>query len=244
MGRTPVLWATGPLFRDQSCGAGSTRWPEPHLCLICVASYAALIAWLWSEMSRWDFGVFSGVYILCFPVLFSSTTPRLLACLGGPICGLVAGMQLIDLVFDLCILQDQPLTDGVETFEARRLAFVYYRAVLRATHVNAVLLAIILICFLGSIVGMQRTSPALRWRWVMLGACMSVGTSGYLGVVVTRYLAIRSAPTFDTSLFDGWERVLVARMVLYASLGGSLPVMFELQGIKDEEVQTPGKKTL
>ena len=32
--------------------------------------------------------------------------------------------------------------------------------------------------------------------------------------------AIRAAPTFDAALFDAWEKVLVARMVLFASLGG------------------------
>ena len=63
---------------------------------------------------------------------------------------------------------------------------------------------------------------------------MFFGNGGYLGCVVPRYLAIRSSKAFDPALFADWEVVIVARLVLYASIILSLPVLFKLQGMRDE----------
>lgn len=214
---------------------GAVLWlPELHLLLIWAGSALGLLVWLWRIMSAVDLAVFVAVYVLCLPIIFPCTTPRLLACLGGTICGLVAGIQLIDLVFDIAILNDRQISDGSNTFQARQLAFLYYHTVVNASHVNAVLLGMILISFLGAFVGLRRCSPQLRQRWLVLGAWMFAGTGGYLVLVVPKYLVIRNAAAFDASFFDGWHWVILARLVLYASLLGSLPYMFTLQGMADD----------
>jgi len=203
--------------------------PEFHLLLLWLVSFLAFVIWLRKEMDFVDSLVFSGVYILCLPIISPKTTPRFLACLGGVICGLIAGLQLIDLCFDIVILQDRSFSDGVDTISSRRVAFMYYHTVINASHVNAALLGIIVISFLGSFVGLGRCDPKTRATWIAMGSLMAVGTGGYLVSVVTRYVGIRSSKTYDPLLFEGWGYVLIARIVLYASITLSLPFLFSLQ---------------
>jgi len=213
----------------------SRKWmPELHLIVAWVGSLLGFLYWLQPVMDLVDLAVVLGIYLICLPIIHPSSTPRLMACLGGPICGFIGGMQLIDLCFDLCILRDRSISDGFDDFQARRVAFLYYHTVITAPHVNGVLLCIIVTAFLGSMVGLGRSSPALLRHWLMLGAAMFVGTGGYLTCVVPRYLVIRMAKAFEPSLFDGWEMVLAARLVLYISLILAMPFMFALQGMRDD----------
>lgn len=216
-------------------GGGHGILPEWYLILAWAGSLAGFMIWLQDELTAQDLVVFAVVYLLCLPLISRRTTPGLLAWIGGPICGLISGMQLIDLVFDLCIIRDVSISDGVSVFEGRRVAFLYYRTVLTSCHVNTALLGIIVVSFLGSFIGLGRSSPRVRKQWLTLGACMFVGTGGYLFSVVTRYTHIRTAAVYDASLFDSWHMVLVARMQLYASLLVSLPFLFKMSTMPSDE---------
>jgi len=180
-----------------------------------------------------DYLVMVGMHFICLPMVCRDMTPRLIACMGGPLCGLIAGMQLIDMCFDMLIVYDLPLSDGIDVFKPRRAAFLYYHTMLNGRHVNAALLGIILVSFLGSIVGLERSSPEMRRQFCLLGALMSVGTGGYLACAVTRYTAIRFATVYDERLFDGWEMVVAARMVLFVSITIAQPFLFGIQMMKD-----------
>eukprot|EP00448_Togula_jolla_P012978 CAMPEP_0170597408 /NCGR_PEP_ID=MMETSP0224-20130122/15694_1 /TAXON_ID=285029 /ORGANISM="Togula jolla, Strain CCCM 725" /LENGTH=236 /DNA_ID=CAMNT_0010921883 /DNA_START=46 /DNA_END=756 /DNA_ORIENTATION=+ len=208
--------------------------PETHLILAWLGSYSSLMFWLYPNMDWTDFAIFNGIFLACLPVISRQMTPRLLACLGGPICGLISGMQIIDLCFDICILHDRPISDGFEMLQPRRLAWVYYHMVLNAPHVNSVLLGIIVICFLGSIAGIGRSSPEVQQRWLVIGAMMSVGVVSYLGAVMPRYLTIRKSSAFEASMFDGWQVVIAARLLLFLSIIVNLPLVFSLQLMPEE----------
>lgn len=175
-----------------------------------------------------------GMHILCLPIISQRMTPRFLACLGGPILGLIAGMQLMDMCFDLIIVFKGEVSDGIDRFPATKVAYMYYHTVLNAPGVNAVLIWIILVSFLGSIVGLGRSTPHMRRQWYIIGTCMAVGTSGYLVYVVPLYMRIRFSTMYDPALFDGWNVVLVARMVLYAGGVAAMPALFGLQTQEDK----------
>jgi len=215
------------------------------LVVAWVGSYLAFMVWLHSEMSQLDFATFTGVYIVCLPLISQRRTPAFMAWIGGPVYGLITGLQLIDLVFDLVILRNVTLSDGMSVFDGKRVAYLYYHTMLNASHVNGVLLAVILVCSFGSCIGLGRSLPQARKQWLIVGACVAVGTSGYLVSVVTRYLRIRSAAAFDASLFDGWEMVLVARLQLYASLLVSMPFLFRIstQLHQDQDQDARSMKT-
>lgn len=111
---------------------------------------------------------------------------------------------------------------------------MYYRTVLNAPHVNAVLLAIIVLSLLGSVAGLGRSTRAELRKWLVCGAAMAIGSGGYLIFVVNRYLRIRDSASYDPAFFDGWNYVLAMRIVLYICVLTQLPVLFSLQ-MMDEE---------
>jgi len=193
-----------------------------------------MVCFLHQTCSMFDLVVLIGMHFVCLPIIAPQTTPRLMACIAGSLYGLIAGLQCIDLCFDFVILSDQPISDGVDTFLARQVAYLYYHTVITASHVNAALLAIVLTSFLGALVGLGRSSPGAQRQWLILGAAVVVGSGGYMTCVVPRYLAIRQASRFEASLFEGWGVVLGARIALYGSVLVSLPVLFALQGSRDE----------
>eukprot|EP00403_Amphidinium_massartii_P016195 CAMPEP_0178410890 /NCGR_PEP_ID=MMETSP0689_2-20121128/21216_1 /TAXON_ID=160604 /ORGANISM="Amphidinium massartii, Strain CS-259" /LENGTH=249 /DNA_ID=CAMNT_0020032087 /DNA_START=12 /DNA_END=761 /DNA_ORIENTATION=+ len=209
--------------------------PEPYLILAWVGSLLGFIMWLRASMDVIDLAVMVATYVFCLPLISPSTTSSFVARLGGPVCGLICGMQVIDMVFDICIVKGTVLQDGGEEFTARKIAYLYYHCVLNASHVNAVLLFIIVASFLGSLVGVGRSAPHTRHHWMLLGILMTVGTGGYLVNVVPRYLVIREAAAFDPHFFDNWEVVIAARLVLYGSILSAFPSMFKLQtlGVSD-----------
>lgn len=201
--------------------------PEPHLVLAWFCSFAGFVIWLHAEMSVVDFAVLVGCHVCCLPLLSRSVTPQTIAWLGGPICGTIIGLQVLDLCFDLLILRSRGGPEDA-ALEAGKLAFQYYHLVLNAGHVNAVLMCIIVAAGLGSLVGFSRSSPDLRRTWLTLGLCMVLGTGGYLVCVVTRYLKIRSAESFAMDLFDGWEMVLAARITLFICVMVTLPFVLSI----------------
>jgi len=194
-----------------------------------MASFVGWGIWLCNDMGLLDGLIFSGINVLCLPIIFPQTTPRFLACLGGVILGLIAGMQLVDLCFDIVIIRDHAFFDGVSLIPARKVAYIYYHTVLNAPHVNAVLLGIIVVSFLGSFVGLGRSDPKTRAVWIFIGCLMAVGVSAYLLCVVTRYLGIRSSKIYDPLLFEGWGYVMASRLVLYATMCLAFPPLFSLQ---------------
>mmetsp|Transcript_56183 Transcript_56183/g.147738 ORF Transcript_56183/g.147738 Transcript_56183/m.147738 type:complete len:260 (-) Transcript_56183:52-831(-) len=238
--RRAVACAAGGPHRFAQKTFPGFQWPEPHLLFAWLGCLAGFLWWLQEDiLTRTDLAVVVAVHVVCLPVISSSTTPRILSCLGGPIMGLVAGMQLIDMCFDLMILRDVPIPDGPDVLQARRMAYFYYHTVISAAHVNAVLLGVILVSFLGALAGFERASSEVRQSWTHLGVLMFAGTGGYLGCVVPRYLGIRSSKAFDPMLFADWEVVVAARLVLYASIILSLPILFRLQGLRDERIEMP-----
>mmetsp|Transcript_24305 Transcript_24305/g.44620 ORF Transcript_24305/g.44620 Transcript_24305/m.44620 type:complete len:239 (-) Transcript_24305:187-903(-) len=211
--------------------------PEPYLLLTWVGSLLGFLIWLNASMDVTDLAVMVATYICCFPLILPRTTSSFVARLGGPVCGLICGMQVIDMVFDICIVKGTVLSAGGEEFTARKIAYLYYHCVLNASHVNAVLLFIIVASLLGSLVGVGRSDPMARRHWMLLGVLMTIGTGGYLVSVVPRYLLIRESTVFDPRFFDNWEVVIMARLVLYGSILAAFPSMFKLQtlGVEPEK---------
>mmetsp|Transcript_12259 Transcript_12259/g.27815 ORF Transcript_12259/g.27815 Transcript_12259/m.27815 type:complete len:253 (+) Transcript_12259:61-819(+) len=209
--------------------AAAQSGPEPYLVLTWVGSLLGFIVWLRQSMDTTDLAVMVATYICCIPLILPQTTSAFVARLGGPVCGVICGMQVIDMVFDICIVKGTVLTAGGEEFTARKIAFLYYHCVLNSSHVNAVLLCIIVASLLGSMVGVGRSDPAARRHWMLLGVLMTIGTGGYLATVVPRYLVIRGSTNFDPRYFDNWEVVIMARLVLYGSILAAFPSMFKLQ---------------
>lgn len=157
--------------------------------------------------------------------------------------GCIAGLQAIDLCFDLCVIRGRTYTDGSMVLEARRVAFMYYHTILNTCHVNALLLGIVLCACLGPLMGLTRGSEEVQRRFLLLGACSGAGTSGYLFIAMPRYLFIRSATAYHPELFDNWEKVLCARVVLYISVVVSLPILYGIQTLVEESNEV-GHKTL
>eukprot|EP00930_Biecheleria_cincta_P019644 TRINITY_DN14941_c0_g1_i1.p1 TRINITY_DN14941_c0_g1~~TRINITY_DN14941_c0_g1_i1.p1 ORF type:complete len:155 (+),score=20.02 TRINITY_DN14941_c0_g1_i1:210-674(+) len=129
--------------------------------------------------------------------------------------------------FDLCVVSSrQEASDGVD---ARRLAWLYYRTVLKSSHVNGLLLAIMLVSILGAAVGATRSPLAVLRYWIIIGAVISLGCGGYLTCCLPRYLTIVNAVAYDATLFDHWELVVAARMGLLASIAIVILLLFSLQ---------------
>lgn len=148
--------------------------------------------------------------------------------------GCIIGLQSIDMCFDLAIINNSHVSDGTITLEARRLAYFYYHRVLNAPHVNGLLQAMVLCSCLGPALGMIRGSHEVQRRFVLLGVLSGTGSGAYLAVVVSRYCAIRnSVAGYQSELFDDWEKVLAARLVLYASTLLSLQPLHGLQALAE-----------
>lgn len=204
----------------------------PELPLVALsAGTVAGLAWLVREdfESATDVAVFATISLACLPIIGRWTTHRHLACIGGPICGLVSGMCAIDLCFDLCVVSNWQVSDGVAALDARRLAWLYYRTVLKSSHVNGLLLAIMLVSILGAAVGATRSPWCVLKQWTTIGAVMSLGCGGYVTCCLPRYLTIRDAVAYDAAFFDGWESVVAARMGLFASTAIVTVLLFSLQ---------------
>ncbi|CAE8600523.1 unnamed protein product [Polarella glacialis] len=212
----------------------STGLPDLRLLLAWVASLLGFGLWFWTTMDSVDRAVLFIGHVVILPIFSERATPRLMACMGSPIVGTISGMQLIDVVFDLAIVNERTISDGVESFDPRRVAYLYYHTVVTAPHVNGILLCMVLISIFGSIIGFGRSTPEIVQCWKKIGAVMSVSMSSYLGVVVPRYLHIRDATVYDVSLFENWTHVVAVRMFLFASLLSILPLMFELQGSPEQ----------
>jgi hypothetical protein len=152
--------------------------------------------------------------------------------------GCIIGMQAIDMCFDLAIINNSNVSDGSIALEARRVAYFYYHRVLNASHVNGLLLAMVLCSCLGPTLGMVRGTPEVQRRFIYLAILSSIGSGSYMAVVMPRYLVIRAAD-YRPELFDGWEKVLAARMMLYTSTILSLRPLHALQAlaaeVRDEE---------
>lgn len=189
------------------------------------------MVWFRNIMDMVDLCVFALVSVCVLPILSRETTIPFLGSLGGIIMGCIAGLQAIDLCFDLCVIRGRSLSDGAMVLEARRVAFMYYHTLLNSSHVNGLLLGIVQCACLGPLMGLMRGSPEVRRRFVLLGICSSAGTSGYLAIAMPRYLVIRAATAYRPELFDEWEKVVAARIVLYISVILSLPILYGIQRI-------------
>ena len=137
--------------------------------------------------------------------------------------GIAIGMLIIDLAFDI-IIADKPHDD-----QTKIIAHLYYHTMLNATHVNAILAALMLTMAIGAAIGLadayQPTTPVRKWRaWVSLICLNVMGNGNYLAVVMPRYIRIRSSSAFNSSDFDGWLEVLRARCVLVLSLSCAVSI--------------------
>lgn len=200
--------------------AAGTWLPELSLMMTWLA-FLLLFFFILEFKTHTDFLVYIVVHVLCLPIISRKTTPRLLACLGASVCGMIFGMQLIDLVFDLAIV------DG-----RKEIAYWYYNEVVFAPHINAVVMSVILITNLGAQAGLIRTTslPQLRKIWISVGAKTTIGAGVYLVFVVPRYIRIRASSGYVPELFDGWHPVIYSRVVLFASIVAIMPELFDLQG--------------
>merc|ERR1712032_1543462 len=140
--------------------------------------------------------------------------------------------------FDIGIIRGHPVSDGTITLEARRAAFFHYHTVVNAPHMNGLLIFMVLCACLGLMVGLMRGSPEIRRRFVLIGAWSCIGTSGYLFIAIPKFLNIRIASQYHPELFDGWEKVFVARIALFISVAISLPLLFGLQKMAEAELAT------
>jgi len=181
-----------------------------------------------------DHAVFSSASLSVLPLLSRGTTISFVGSLGSTLMGCIIGLQTIDVCFDLAIVNNSHVSDGTVTLEARRVAYFYYHRVLNSPHVNGLLQAMVLCSCLGPALGMIRGSPEVQRRFVLLGVFSGTGSGTYLAVVVSRYLAIRDSPAgYQPELFDDWDRVFAARLVLYASTLLSLQPLYELQALAE-----------
>jgi len=222
---TPLVLRRGKAGR--SAANTLARLPEPHLVLAWFCSFFGFPIWLHGVMGIADYAVLLCSHVMCLPLLSRSVTPQTITWLAGPIYGIIVGLQVLDLCFDLLILRTRSGPPDV-ALEAGKLAFQYYNLVLNAMHVNAVLMCVILVASLGSLVGFSRSSSEVRRTWLMMGVCMVIGTGGYLVCVVSRYLKIRVAKEFSMDMFEGWEVVFAARINLFVCVMVSLPLLFKI----------------
>jgi hypothetical protein len=204
--------------------------------------WAVLVAYLyWFQEVRGvvDHAVFLVVSLCVLPLLSRGTTISFLGSLGSTIMGCIIGLQAIDMCFDLAIINKSHVSDGSVTLEARRVAYFYYHRVLNASHVNGLLLAMVLCSCLGPTLGLVRGTPEVQRRFILLAILSGIGSGSYLAVVMPRYLVIRNSTAgYHPDLFDGWEKVLAARMVLYTTTVLSLHPLYALQAlaeVRDEE---------
>ncbi|CAK0870366.1 unnamed protein product [Prorocentrum cordatum] len=91
---------------------------------------------------------------------------------------------------------------------------------------------------LGPTLGMVRGTQEVQRRFILLSIFSFIGSGSYMAVVMPRYLVIRARASYQPELFDGWEKVLAARIVLYTTTILSLHPLFALQSlaeVRDEE---------
>lgn len=148
--------------------------------------------------------------------------------------GCIIGLQAIDMCFDLAIINGSHVSDGSIALEARRVAYFYYHTMLNASHVNGLLLAMVLCSCLGPTLGMVRGTHEVQRRFILLSILSGIGSGSYMAVVMPRYLVIRNSTAgYRSELFDGWEKVLAARMVLYTTTVLSLHPLYALQALAE-----------
>ena len=185
------------------------------------------------QSPAFDSAVLLVAALLSLPVLaIGHATPRLLPVIGCVIMGIVLGMLMMDSVFDVLVLTDASINDGWSLVSGRKVAFFYYNSILNSPIVNGVLFSLLMTMALGALVGLERARTtgdvSLKMTWYTLVGLNAVGNSGYIGIVIPRYLALRAATRFDAADFDGWAPVLGARLLLLASTVAAIAICMRL----------------
>lgn len=204
--------------------------PEYRLVGAWIASVIAFASWFKFGMQTptVDVYIITGCHLVVLPIIRRGMDLVHLPALGCVILGLGTGFQLIDLCFDLLIIHERSLHDGLHATAGRKVAWFYYNTMLNAKHMNIAIALFLLVGQFGAMVGITRSPPHLRRIWIKLVVLMILGNGGYLAAVVPRYIAIRSSVSFDEHFFDGWWAVLAARAWLFVCLGFAINACFSL----------------
>ena len=191
-----------------------------HVALWC-ASLAATVAW--------QRGVGGGrvadtacaalAHCAALPVILATVRrPRLLPLLGCSVMGMCIGLTLVDVAFDV-----QLLGHGSGDPAPQRQAWAYYHTLLNAPHINGALLFFLLLMSFGAWIGAEDALSGAgdadaRRTWRILGGLACTNILLYVLLVIPRYMRIRAAAAFEPAAFARWGEVLVARVVLLASM--------------------------
>lgn len=217
---------------------GQVRWiPEWHLLLIWVTSLAVMIGVSNSVFggSAVDNAGIVGMCLCCLPLLSPWWTSSGLLILGFIVTSVILGIQVIDLCFDFLILRDATsstegshLSNDIRSVPARRIAWLYYHTVTTAPHVNATVVFLCLLLFLGALACISRSTPEERRIWAFLVLMMCAGNGSYVFVIVPHYVSIRTETTYDPAFFNGWGTVVAARAASIMTIFFAWPVMASL----------------
>eukprot|EP00440_Ansanella_granifera_P037300 gb/GFBE01040470.1/.p1 GENE.gb/GFBE01040470.1/~~gb/GFBE01040470.1/.p1 ORF type:complete len:245 (+),score=20.63 gb/GFBE01040470.1/:1-735(+) len=188
------------------------RDPEPHIVLAWTWSMAAISAWqIWYlHCGAIDVGVTVAVHVLCLPLIGQQRSPRLLAALFSICSGILCGFQVIDMCFDLVLLSKQ--------HDVGRLVWHYYNTMLNSSHMNAVLLAAMVITTMGVLVGLARDHSRVRHGWYGMVFSNVAGFGCYWALVIPRYLCIRASTEYEPQFFENWSTVLICRLWMFVCL--------------------------
>jgi len=194
--------------------------PETHLLLCWIISLVAfaIFSHFGLQVDVADTVIVMIAHVVCLPLLSPRLDSTVVASLGLVVVGLAIGCELMDLCFDFLIHWDTPLKIGDRTISAREVGFLYYNTILKGKHVNFAIEIFLLTSQFGALVGSSRSSAKVRQAWFGMVLTMISGNGFYLTTVVTRYVDLRLAHHFEERFFDGWSRVIAARLFLLMHL--------------------------
>ena len=169
-------------------------------------------------------------HLVALPViLFCVQTPKLLPLIGCSMLGCCLGICVVDVVFDMQVLDADESLDG---FSPKRMAWGYYHSVLNSSLINGIMLFFLLLMAFGAWIGIEdaliTASKEVRRLWVMLVILCSAGVPLYLCLVVPRYMSIRFATAYDPQALQRWFEVLAARIVLMVSMAAGCALCMRL----------------
>jgi len=206
--------------------------PELHLVAAWLFSAFGFAAWFHFGLptSALDMLIILGSHVVILPILSRNSNPVVLLALGFLVFGIVIGLQLVDLCFDILIVWDHKLDlgGGQGAISGRMSAWVYYHTMLNAKHVNLALALFLLVGMSTTLVGITRSAHAIRWKWYCLIVITFSSNAWYFVAVVPRYAAIRASVAFDDRFFDGWWTVFVTRLVFYVAIAAGTIIMCSL----------------
>ena len=210
---------------------------------VVLAAWSASLALTFFMVEQFNGGTIEYIgatlmFLVVLLLLDRRWSPAVLVVTGYCACCVIVGCMTIDGAFDSIVMagEDVTLKLGSSMFgtalSARQVAWIYYHTMLNTLMVNGTVTFCVGYCALAGLALGLRSEPRHSKYWRKIVLLNVISTAAYTCVIVPKYYLLRSEEVFDSAFFDGWEAVVVARIVslscMFIGMSIAFPVLCDL----------------